>query len=194
MGAKMSNENKAVFGIFKRPDQIDVAKTQLGKLGFSRSDIATMQPRYNGSKDFSQHPGTMLRPFALIGAIIGSFIFVTVGVVFSLKMTPVSFLQGESSTTAQLITVVACLFGGILAGSAIGALVGIGTPRRAGQRYGNYVGFGGTLMSVHVKNELDVDRATAELKNAGAQDISVLDEKEGWESARAKAIQPDATV
>lgn len=72
------------------------------------------------------------------------------------------------------------LTGGAFLGAACGALVGIGTPVDAVQRFGFYLDEGGILVAV------DVDGLSDELKNhahqileqTNAQDISLLNEEQ----------------
>lgn len=173
--------SKAAFGIFRRRSEVSAAKAALSANGFSRSDISVLYPSHPGAKDFPSRQKSTVRTGAMMGAAIGGLIFFLIGVAVSLRNPIIS-----ESLLGQMLFVIAGFIGGAIFGAAAGALVGIGTPQRAELRYGDYVDAGGILMSVHVDNAEQADKAQKTLEQTGAQDINLISEGQGWETVYGK--------
>lgn len=185
---KFIAKGKAAFGIFRRKSEVSAAKAQLSADGFSGADISVLYPPHPGAQDFPQRQRSSIRNGLMIGAAVGSLVFFVVGLVASVRTyssiipyEPVSFLD-------QMLVILAAILIGGLIGAAAGALVGVGTPQQAGLRYGDYVDAGGILMSVHVNDTEEEKRAKYVLEKAGAQDITLLSEGQGWETVYGKIL------
>lgn len=172
------HDGKAAFGVFLTKSEANAAKDELKKNGFSKDDIAVMYPPHRGPRDFLQLQKNLIGTGALVGAIIG-------GALFLLLWSMPTFQTSPFFADRIFVAVLGFIFC-VAFGAASGTLVGIGTPKTAGHRYGDYVDAGGILMSVHINEAEEASKAQKVLERSGAQDISLLDESKGWESVYAK--------
>ena len=182
--AEIMEHSKAAFGIFRRKSEVRTARLVLNSLGFTNSDIAIMYPPHPGPQDFSQHQGNEIKHGAMFGAIIGGVLLFAAAVVLSARMSAIE-LSSSSPNTPQFYHLIVLgflgLISGVILGAACGALAGIGIPVRAGLRYGDYVDAGGILMSVHVEDANKAQAAQEILERSGAEDVNLIEEKEGWD-------------
>jgi hypothetical protein len=185
----LTESSKAVFGIYRGKSEIKVAKSELKNLGFSNAGISILYPPHPGAQDFPQRQKSNVGRGALIGAIVGGVTLIVVAILVNSNQIHAEDINVGLSLGDSVILSILGVFCGVGIGAACGALVGIGIPQRAGYRFGDYVGAGGILMSVHV-NDLDQEHQVKEvLERTGAQDISVLKEDQGWDSVYAKLLR-----
>lgn len=175
-------ESKAAFGVFRGRNEVSAAQSALVTNGFSRADISVMYPPRRERKDFLQLQKNSIRSGAFIGAAIGALVFLVVFIPMGMQTTYFNVAANSMMVSEQVLLVIGGLLGSVIFGAASGALVGIGTPQVASKRYGDYVDLGGILMSVHVNNSLEADRAKQVLEQNGAQDITLLKEGQSWET------------
>jgi len=173
---------QATFAIFKNRNEIRMAIRSLLRLGFKDQDLVVLQPVQNGSQDFPQVQKNQILNGTIFGAILGAFIggclYLFVGPGLDSHAVGVN-----SSIVAQGLTAFVSVLLGLIGGAACGALVGIGTPKTTGQRYGQYMHSGGILLSVESESTEDASRAENILLATGGQDVHVADEKSTWNSA-----------
>jgi hypothetical protein len=178
----MTNQNTALFGIFRSRSETVAAIDLLKKDGFSSADISVLFPENQGAQDFPQVQKNQLRNGAIVGAIVGVILVGTLGGAVAAGVFP-SLYAGGSSVTATVMTVLISVVLGGVAGAACGTLVGIGTPDPAGKRYGQYIHAGGILLSVNCTSAKKLESARLILDRAGAEDINDIDETDGWQEA-----------
>ena len=173
---------KATFAIYKNRYEIRTAIRSLLKLGFKDRDLAVLQPVQNGPRDFPQVQKNQILNGAVFGAVLGAFIggclYLFVGPGLDSHAVSVS-----SSVVGQGMTAFVAIMLGAIAGAACGTLVGIGTPKPVGQRYGQYMHAGGILLSVESESPEEAARAESILLATGGQDVHVADENSTWNSA-----------
>jgi hypothetical protein len=179
-------QNKAAFGIFRKQAEIMRARLMLKSAGFSDSSISVQYPLKKGMQDFTQGQESLIKPFAIIGAAVGGVAMVLISILVILNTIPITLLQNIDSNFAHLLLMGGAVVGSMILGAACGALVGIGTPRGASDRYGNYMDVGGILMSVHVDDFEEELAARDVLKSTGAHDISLMHEKQGRKNVKEK--------
>lgn len=171
--------NKATFGIFRSKQEVNSAVSLLTGLGFGNARASVLFPDHEGAQDFPQVQKSELAKFARIGSFIGAGLFVIFSIVMVSGAFPLGNL-GVISTMGKIsAVVVAALLGGVI-GAVCGGLVGIGTPDRAGHRYGQYIHSGGILLSVHSDNPAQQKKLEEIFERSGAQDITSVDEAQGW--------------
>lgn len=170
---------KATFGIFRSRDEINTAVSLLKGLGFGESKASILFPDKIGDQDFPQVQKSELVKFARVGSVIGAVLASIFAVLMIAGVVPFGNLSNATSMGRVFTIVGSLLFGGIL-GAAWGTLVGIGTPDRAGRRYGQYVNAGGILLSVRSQNTEEQKRIEDALEKSGGQDITTVEEKAGW--------------
>ena len=166
---------KATFAIYKTRDEIRIAMRTLIKLGFKLKNLAVLQPKVGGDKDFPQVQQNQVKNGAVCGAILGAF------AAGSLYL----FLGPAGSNLAGFGAILL----GAVAGAACGALVGIGTPDPVAKRYGQYMHSGGILLSVESESREDAVRAEHILSATGGHDVHVENEAVTWDHAIMENIQ-----
>lgn len=187
-----AGESKAAFGIFRNKSEVRSARLILNSLGFPNSDIAILYPPHPGAQDFPQRQRNEIKHGAMIGAVVGGVLLFAAAVILSARMSAIDLSTASTNNPRFYQLIVLGLLGmvsGAVLGAASGALVGIGIPARAGLRYGDYVDAGGILMSVHVENGDKAIAAQEVLERAGAQDVNLIKEKEGWDLVFTKIIE-----
>ena len=190
--AENSEHSKAAFGIFRNKGEVRTARLILNSLGFTNSDIAIMYPPHPGAQDFPQRQRNEIKHGAMIGAVIGGVVLFSAAVILSARMSAIDLSTTSTNNPQFYQLIVLGLSGlliGVILGAACGALAGIGIPVRAGLRYGDYVDAGGILMSVHVEDANKAHSAQETLEQAGAQDVNLIEEKQGWDLVFTKLIE-----
>lgn len=182
------NDHKAAFGIFHRREEITTARAALRAAGFRKRAISVLYPPHGGSQDFPQAQRTSVRTGAVMGAGIGSLVLAIVGMIVGMRL-PLASMRFSGDLFNIGLLVFAFLVAGAIIGAGAGALVGIGTPERSADRYGDYVDSGGILMSVRVENAAEATQAKTTLEQSGASDISLLREDVGWEHVYNKVAE-----
>ena len=167
---------KATFAIYKTRDEIRMAVRALLRLGFKNKNLAVLQPIRQGAKDFPHVQKNQFKNFAAYGSIVGAFIAGTGYLFLSETTSDANFIQSTFALLGVMI------LGGI-AGTAFGALVGIGTPDPVAKRYGQYMHSGGILLSVQSETPSEALRAEHILTATGGQDVHVENESVTWDSA-----------
>ncbi|MBC7741202.1 MAG: hypothetical protein H7061_03335 [Bdellovibrionaceae bacterium] len=176
--------SSSTFGLFLSLSDLEKAISKLQKAGFAREDISVLAPQKNGGRNFVYRHRMNISQGAIIGAVLGFFVASFIG--FTIGFGNFASFQEVSQTTntgflpswVYSSFIGGCL--GIFYGAAAGALVGIGSPNSAAKRYGFYLHEGGIMLSVHVKNEIERERANYVLEKSKAQDITDLNESEIW--------------
>jgi hypothetical protein len=176
----MKTDSKAAFGIYRNDGQIQTAEKALQKCGFQRRDISILHPQHKGAQDFGQRVETLVRPFATVGSVLGALTFMFLGLLIGGGVIPLPSMTTNLTNAGLTLVAITGLIVGAFMGGAIGALVGAGTPQTASRRYINYLHSGGILMSVHVESAIQSRQASEVLEKTGAQDITFLDENDGW--------------
>lgn len=161
---------QTVAGLFQTQEKVHLAQEKLLNSGFPKRSITTFSPNrtLKGHREFNQGH-TSIWKGVILGGTLG---FLIVGISVFL-----STMSSSSSQTWVLLTVTGCLVGAIV-GAAFGALVGIGTPKLAAKRFGLHLAEGGTVLTVQLAGPELQRLAIQQFEEAGAKDISVLNEQE----------------
>lgn len=171
---------KATFGIYRNRAELDAGVSLLSGLGFGDAGASVLYPQdETGAQDFPQVQKNELVSFAKIGSGLGAglfLVFIMLALSGVIPFAPMARVPAEG----RVFAVIAAMLLGAVVGAACGTLVGIGTPERAGRRYGQYVHAGGILLSVHTDNIADQKKVEEILEKSGAQDITSVDEAQAW--------------
>lgn len=179
----MSNDRKAVFGIFKTRPAVERAVEDLKTDGFSNQDISVLMTDSSSSRDFAHTKGTKAPEGAAAGAGTGAVVGGTLGLLVGLGALAIPGV-GPLIAAGPLMSVLAGIGMGGTVGGIAGTLVGIGIPEYEAKRYEGFVKDGGILLSVHADSSEAVKRAEMCLKACGAEDISSANEtKADWKSS-----------
>jgi hypothetical protein len=157
------DDHKAAFGIFRRREEVGLARAALEAAGFRKRSISVLYPPHGGPQDFPQAQRTSVRTGAVMGAGIGALVLAIVGMIIGMRL-PLASMRFSGDLMNVGLLVLAFLVAGAVFGAGAGALVGIGTPESSANRYGDYVDSGGILMSVRVENAKQAHEAKETLE------------------------------
>ncbi len=184
IGTTSASNSASTFGLFLNLKDLEKAVSRLKKAGFYREDISILGPQKEGARNFVYRHRMNVVQGAIIGAIIGFFVIGCIGFMmgysgFAAFKNAADNVVNYNSRAWAYSGVIGGIIG-IIFGGAAGALVGIGSPYSAAKRYGFYLKEGGIILSVHLKNEVERERANDILEKCKAQDITDLNESEIW--------------
>jgi hypothetical protein len=166
---------KSVFGILKDRSQAEHVVDRLKTVGFYPNDISMLFADVSGTKDFAIEHETKAPEGATTGGTSG---FVAGGILGWLAGIGTLAIPGLGPFVAAG-PIMAALSGaavGTAVGGIVGALVGMGMPEFEARRFESKIKEGNILVSVHTEDSGGVDRATAVLRECGADDISSASE------------------
>lgn len=172
--------NKATFGIYRSKEEVNAAVSLLSALGFGESRASVFFPDHGGAQDFPQVQKSEIAKFARVGAMIGAVFFMGFMMLALSGVIPFAPTDQIPAEGGRVFLIVGAAMLGAIIGAACGTLVGIGTPDRAGHRYGQYVHAGGILLSVHSDTPEEEKRVHEILEKSGAQDITSVEEELAW--------------
>ncbi len=167
----MSNDNTAVFGIYKNSASAERAVDRIVAAGFSSSDVSVLLPDNNSSRDFAHEKNTKAPEGTATGVTAGGVVGGTLGLLAGIGALAIPGV-GPLIAAGPIMGALAGLGVGGTVGGLIGALVGMGIPEYEAHRYEGRVKEGGVLLSVHCDTSEEVARAKELLEHSGAEDIS----------------------
>jgi hypothetical protein len=185
-------KNDAVFALFQNRPQVTEAERSLIEAGFNPEQIRVLVAPTHGAQDFPYNQTTRVLTGAEVGAAVGLFTGAFVGLMFGLQTFTVPLLNSALALDGWSGALIGAIFG-LAFGASSGALVGIGTPQTATERYAHYVDDGGILLSVHAESTDQARQAMEVLERCGGNDITMMNEKSTWSVARSH-LQPMARV
>jgi hypothetical protein len=187
---QMSSKKTGVFGIYSTRVAVENAANSLIRAGFPAADISVLLPEsLGGPKDMGTEKATKAPEGAAAGVTTGGAIGGTLGVLAGVGLLAIPGL-GPFIAAGPIMAGLAGLGVGGAVGGVTGALIGMGIPEFEAKRYEGRLQNGGILLSVHCDTSEEINRAKAELKATGAEDVSST----GESSADAKQTDRDAAA
>lgn len=174
----MSQKKMVVLGIYKTRPEVVKAVEELKRDGFAASDVSVLMPEITGSQDFSHVKGTKAPEGAATGAGTGAVVGGTLGLLLGLGALAIPGV-GPFIAAGPIMAALAGVGVGGAVGGVTGALIGLGIPEYEAKRYEGFVKNGGILLSVHMENSTDVQKAKNCLVSTGAVDVSSTGEAKG---------------
>src|SRR5438105_4085853 len=126
-------DKQAAFAIFTDQEDTKLAVQSLKKLGFAKEQMRVFHPKPNGERDFIQAQKYQWKTGALLGAALGALVAITFYALVALDVIPL-FSPVRFSLFGRIMSFLATVIFGSAAGTAIGVLVGIGTPEPVAKR------------------------------------------------------------
>jgi hypothetical protein len=166
---------KAVFGIVASQGAAELIINDLHKAGFQPGDISVLFPSKGATRDFAHVQGTKAPEGAIAGGGAGGVLGGTLGVLAGLGLLAIPGL-GMLVAAGPLMAALGGAAVGAAVGSLTGALVGMGIPEIQAKLYEGKVKGGNILVSVHVADGKEADRAKSIFTAAGAEDVSTTTE------------------
>lgn len=185
-------KKNAAFAVFKERSEVDQAFNELRTEGFRPDEVSVVLPEHGGARDFaaSDHM-TRITQGAITGGGTGLLVGLGLGLLAGYNVLPLVILAPFNPLMGALLVG----FFGLILGAASGALVGIGTPAKASERYAAYLDDGGILVSVHVEDSERAKRVMEILERNRGTDITEINEDEAWRSvfAHKNDFRPSVT-
>lgn len=168
--------NKAIIGLVSSQPQADKIVNELQRAGFSSDDISALFPDKKGTRDFAHEKNTKAPEGAVTGASAGGVVGGTLGLLAGIGALAIPGL-GPFIAAGPIMAALSGAAAGATVGGLAGALVGMGIPEVEAKRYEGKVKGGNILLSVHVEDGEERDRAKKILESGGATDVSRTSEK-----------------
>lgn len=171
----------AVFGVYRNENEVKMAIRSLKRCGFKLRQITHLNRHRSGARDIAYLSIQKIQKGAFIGTCLGfiiSLAYVAMKYFFDDYEVNLHTVTGANLSQSVLGSWFTVMIGTIL-GSAAGVLVSIGTPRKAIDRYRQYIQSGGILLAVDADNAESIGRAHRVLEKTGAQDINSLAHEQG---------------
>lgn len=177
---------KAVFGIATSEAQtVQIAKA-LKAAGFQDEDISVLFPDNTGTRDFAHEASTKAPEGAATGATTGTVLGGGLGWLIGIGSLAIPGV-GPFIAAGPIMAALAGAAVGAAAGGVTGALVGLGIPEYEAKLYDGKIRAGNVLISVHVENRDEANRAEEILEREGAQDISRSSEASAEDAPRIRS-------
>jgi hypothetical protein len=168
----MSDQKRAVFGIYSTRVAVEDATDLLVRAGFPASDISVLLPEsLGGPKDMGTEKASKAPEGTAAGVTAGGVIGGTLGVLAGVGLLAIPGL-GPFIAAGPIMAGLAGLGVGGAVGGFTGALIGMGIPEFEAKRYEGRLQKGGILLSVHCGTSEEVKRAKDVLDRSGAEDVS----------------------
>jgi len=161
----------SVICIAKTEPQVVRIANELKTAGFSPNDISVLFPDKTGTRDFAHEQHTKAPEGAATGAGTGAVVGGGLGWLVGIGALAIPGV-GPFIAAGPIMAALAGSAVGAAAGGITGALVGLGIPEYEVRQYEGKIRGGSILISVHVADGDEADRATEIFKREGAEDIS----------------------
>jgi hypothetical protein len=170
------SSKKAVIALVSSYDNAQRVVGELQMAGFSNNDISVLFPDKSGTRDFAHEQNTKAPEGAVAGAGAGGALGGTLGLLAGIGALAIPGL-GPFIAAGPIMAALSGAAAGAAVGGVAGALIGLGIPEIEAKQYEGKVRSGGILVSVHVDDDRERERAKEILKHMGATDISVVGEE-----------------
>jgi hypothetical protein len=167
---------KAVFGIARTEAQATMIADRLEENGFSANDISVLLPDKSGTRDFVHEQNTKAPEGAAAGAGSGIVFGGALGWLVGIGAVAIPGLGPFIAAGPIKMAALAGAGAGAAAGGLVGTLVGVGIPELEAKQYEGKIRSGNILISVHATDGEEVTRAKEIFQQAGADDVSYMDE------------------
>src|SRR5246500_5119009 len=167
----MTEKKTAVFGIYSSRETAERAADAIVKAGFSPADISVLLPENLGNRSIGTEKSTKAPEGATTGGGTGAVLGGTLGLLAGIGALAIPGV-GPLIAAGPIMAALAGIGVGGAVGGFTGALIGMGIPEFEAKRYEGRLQKGGILLSVHCDTSEEINRAKAELKTTGAEEVS----------------------
>lgn len=166
---------KAIFCIANTEFQAQNIVEQLKVAGFANADISALFPDRQGTHDFAHEHNTKAPEGAATGAATGGVLGGALGWLAGIGALAIPGV-GPFIAAGPLMAALGGVAAGAAVGGLTGALIGLGMPEYEAKRYEGKIKNGNILISVHVEDGQQLDRAKRIFEAADAHDITTSSE------------------
>ncbi len=167
-------KSESVIGLVTSRMVAEQVVSQLQRSGFAGNDISVLFPDDRGTKDFAHEQHTKAPEGAATGAGAGGVVGGTLGLLAGIGALAIPGV-GPLIAAGPIMAALSGAAAGAIVGGLSGALIGLGIPEIEAKQYEGKLKEGNILLSVHVDNNAERDRAKDLLKEYGAYDIVTVD-------------------
>lgn len=171
----MASKN-AVIGLVESEAKAELIVAELQRTGFSNNDISALLPDKRGTRDFAHENNTKAPEGAVAGVSAGGAIGGTLGLLAGIGALAIPGV-GIFIAAGPIMAALSGAAAGAAVGGIAGALVGLGIPEIEAKQYEGKVKGGNILLSVHVEDDDQQDRAKKILEVGGAEDVVTVGEQ-----------------
>ena len=170
----MSNRT-CVIGLTKTQANAENIIDRLSQAGFANNDISVLFPDSEGRGVLGIEKHSKVGQGAATGAGAGGIVGGTLGLLAGIGSLAIPGV-GPFIAAGPILAALSAAAVGATIGGVSGALVGLGIPEYEAKQYADKVKTGNILISIHVDNHEEKDRAHQILKDCEATDITVSKE------------------
>lgn len=168
-------KNTAVFGLYSKQSDLEMAVDRLRVAGFRSTDVSVLYPSNVGNKDLAHEKHSKAPEGAAAGAASGLVVGGTLGWLVGIGALAIPGL-GPFIAAGPIMAALAGMGAGAPIAGAGGALIGLGIPEYEAKRYEGRVRAGAYLISIHCDDSEWTTRAKEILVQCGAEDVSSTSE------------------
>lgn len=163
-------KNESVVGLVASRVNAERVVNELQRAGFGGNDISVLFPDDTGTKDFAHEQHTKAPEGAAAGAGTGGVVGGTLGLLAGIGALAIPGV-GPLIAAGPIMAALSGAAAGAVVGGLGGALIGLGIPEIEAKQYEGKLKQGNILLSIHVDNPAERDRAKKLLEAHGAYDI-----------------------
>jgi len=167
---------KAVLGIVNTETQAENIVGELQRSGFASDDISALFPDKKGTRDFAHQQNTKAPEGTVAGVSVGGIAGGTLGLLAGIGALAIPGL-GPFIAAGPIMAALSGAAAGAAVGGVAGALIGLGVPEVEAKQYEGKIKEGNILLSVHVEDSAERDRAKTMLERGGAKHIVTVGEE-----------------
>lgn len=167
--------SKSVFCICTTQGQASQAVKGLQSHGFADSEISVLLPDTGGTHDMGHVKATKAPEGTATGAATGGAAGGLLGLLAGIGALAIPGV-GPFIAAGPIMAALSGAAIGATAGGVVGGLIGLGIPEIEAKRYEEKLKKGNYLISVHVANGEQEDRAKKVFKGVNAEDITTSSE------------------
>lgn len=167
--------SKSVFCIATTQGQAVQIVERLRAQGFSDSEISVLLPDTAGTADFGHVKSTKASEGVTAGVTTGGVAGGVLGLLAGIGALAIPGV-GPFIAAGPIMAALSGAALGATAGGIVGGLIGLGVPEIEAKRYEEKLKKGNYLISAHAENSDQIERAEKIFKEAGAEDISTVNE------------------
>lgn len=167
--------NKAVLGFVNTRAQAEAIVSNLQREGFGTNDISALFPDKDGTRDFAHEKNTKAPEGAIAGVGAGGAIGGTLGLLAGIGALAIPGL-GPFIAAGPILAALSGAAAGAAVGGVTGALVGMGIPEVEAKAYEGKLKEGNILLSIHVDDGTERERAKKVLEAGGATNVVTVGE------------------
>lgn len=166
---------QAVFGIVRTHEAAGLLIQRLQATGFHRNDVSILAPQDHGQENLVVEKQTKALEGTATGASAGGVLGGVLGLLAGIGTLAVPGL-GILVAAGPLLATLSGIGIGASVGGLAGGLIGLGIPEFEAKRYQGHLEQGSILISIHCRNDADIEQARHILESGGAADIAVVRE------------------